>query len=109
MNLNNKTAIPKQFGSQEDMIKMGKNTVSLTTLGSKDKSGSIPFTGNAIELVNTGGGKNKDFTATYSVNVVGSKGKMVNNLQSIGQRSSGKRYGIKLNRLGLIDSSLQRS
>jgi hypothetical protein len=83
VNLNNKTAIPKQFGSQEDMIKMGKNTVSLTTLGSKDKSGSIPFTGNAIELVNTGGGKNKDFTATYSVNVVGSKGKMVNNLQSI--------------------------
>ena len=83
VNLNNKTAIPKQFGTQEDMIKMGKNTVSLTTLGSKDKSGSIPFTGNAIELVNTGGGKNKDFTATYSVNVVGSQGKMVNNLQSI--------------------------
>jgi len=83
VNLNNKTAIPKQFGSQEDMIKMGKNTVSLTTLGSSDKSGSIPFTGNAIELVNTGGGKNKDFTATYSVNVVGSQGKMVNNLQSI--------------------------
>ena len=83
VNLNNKTAIPKQFGSQEDMIKLGKNTVSLTTLGSSDKSGSIPFTGNAIELVNTGGGKNKDFTATYSVNVVGSKGKMVNNLQSI--------------------------
>jgi hypothetical protein len=83
VNLNNKTAIPKQFGSQEDMIKMGKNTVSLTTLGSSDKSGSIPFTGNAIELVNAGGGKNKDFTATYSVNVVGSQGKMVNNLQSI--------------------------
>lgn len=83
VNLNNKTAIPKQFGSQEDMIKMGKSTVSLTTLGSSDKSGSIPFTGNAIELVNTGGGKNKDFTATYSVNVVGSQGKMVNNLQSI--------------------------
>ena len=83
VNLNNKTAIPKQFGSQEDMIKMGKNTVSLTTLGSSDKSGSIPFTGNAIELVNEGGGKNKDFTATYSVNVVGSQGKMVNNLQSI--------------------------
>ena len=83
VNLNNKTAIPKQFGSQEDMIKLGKNTVSLTTLGSSDKSGSIPFTGNAIELVNAGGGKNKDFTATYSVNVVGSQGKMVNNLQSI--------------------------
>ena len=83
VNLNNKTAIPKQFGSQGDMIKMGKNTVSLTTLGSSGKSGSIPFTGNAIELVNSGGGKSKDFTATYSVNVVGSKGKMVNNLQSI--------------------------
>ena len=47
------------------------------------KSGSVPFTGNAIELVNSGGGKNKDFTATYSINVVGSQGKMVNNLQSV--------------------------
>jgi hypothetical protein len=83
VNPDNKTAIPKEFGSQEDMIKMGKNTVSLTTLGSSGKSGSIPFTGNAIELVKTGGGKNSDFTATYSVNVVGSQGKMVNNLQSL--------------------------
>ena len=79
----NKTAIPKQFGSQKDMIKMGKDTVSLTTLGSSGKSGSVPFTGNAIELVNSGGGKNKDFTASYAVNVVGSEGKMVNNLQSL--------------------------
>ena len=38
---------------------------------------------NAIELVNSGGGKNKDFTASYAVNVVGSEGKMVNNLQSL--------------------------
>ena len=79
----NKTAIPKQFGSQKDMIKMGKDIVSLTTLGSSGKSGSVPFTGNAIELVNSGGGKNKDFTASYAVNVVGSEGKMVNNLQSL--------------------------
>ncbi len=79
----NKTAIPKEFGSQKDMIKMGKNIVSLTTLGSSGKSGSVPFTGNAIELVNSGGGKNKDFTASYSMNVVGSQGKMVNNLQSL--------------------------
>ena len=92
----NKTAIPKEFGSQKDMIKMGKDTVSLTTLGSSGKSGSVPFTGNAIELVNSGGGKNKDFTASYAVNVVGSEGKMVNNLQSLaaGFALTGKRYGI---------------
>lgn len=81
--LDNKTAIPKEFGSQNDMIKLGKDTVALTTLGSSGKSGSVPFTGNAIELVNTGGGKNKDFTATYSVNVVGTQGKMVNDLKSL--------------------------
>ena len=104
MNPDNKTAIPKEFGSQKDMIKMGKNIVSLTTLGSSGKSGSVPFTGNAIELVNSGGGKNKDFTASYSMNVVGSQGKMVNNLQSLAAAATGgKRYGIQLNWLWQID------
>ena len=79
----NKTAIPKQFGTQSDLVKLGGKTVSLTTLGSSGKSGSVPFTGNAIELLNSGGGKNKDFTATYSINVVGTPGKTVNNIQSI--------------------------
>jgi hypothetical protein len=80
----NKTAIPEQFGSQDrDMIKHNGQNVVLTELGGRERSGSVPFTGNAIELVNPGGGKNKDFTATYSINVVGSKGEMVNNLQSI--------------------------
>lgn len=79
----NKTAIPKQFGTQSDLVKLGGKTVSLTTLGSSEKSGSVPFTGNAIELLNSGGGKNKDFTATYSINVVGTQGQTVNNLQSI--------------------------
>ncbi|MGC2384717.1 MAG: hypothetical protein WA631_16585, partial [Nitrososphaeraceae archaeon] len=65
VNPDNKTAIPKQFGSQSDMVKLGKMNVVLTPLGSSAKSGSGPFTGNAIELVNSGGGKNKDFTATY--------------------------------------------
>lgn len=88
VNLENKTAIPKEFGSQKDMIKLGKDTVALTTLGSTGKSGSVPFTGNAIELVNSGGGKSKDFTATYSINVVGTKGTMVNNLQSLAATSN---------------------
>jgi hypothetical protein len=88
VNLDNKTAIPKEFGSQKDMIKLGKDTVALTTLGSTGKSESVPFTGNAIELVNSGGGKNKDFTATYSINVVGTKGTVVNNLQSLAATSN---------------------
>jgi hypothetical protein len=85
VNPDNKTAIPKQFGSQDNIVKLGKMNVAITELGSSDKSGSVPFTGNAIELVNTGGGKNKDFTATYSINVVGSKGETVNNLKSIAE------------------------
>lgn len=81
--IDNKTAIPKEFGSRNDVIKLGKDTVALITLRSSGKSGSVPFTGNAIELVNTGGGKNKDFTATYSVNVVGIQGKTINDLKSL--------------------------
>jgi hypothetical protein len=78
----NKTAIPKEFGSQ-DVVKVGNRDVVLTTIGSSGKSGSVPFTGSAVELVNSGGGKNKDFTATYAVNVVATQARQVNNLQSL--------------------------
>ncbi|HEY7571645.1 MAG TPA: hypothetical protein VH796_09775 [Nitrososphaeraceae archaeon] len=87
--MDNKTALPEEFGSQEDIIKLGKDTVALTTLKSTGKSRSVPFTGNAVELVNPGGGgKNKDFTATYSINVVDTKGTVVNNPQSLAATSN---------------------
>lgn len=79
----NKTAIPKEFGSQSDVVKMGNRNVALTTIGSSSKSGSVPFTGNAVELVNSGGGKNKEFTATYALNVAATQGRTVNNMQSL--------------------------
>ena len=89
MNPDNKTAIPKEFGSQEDMIKMGKNTVSLTTLGSK---GQIWFYSISQEMLLSLSiqeeARIKTSQPTYSVNVVGSKGKMVNNLQSIAAATS---------------------
>ena len=45
---------------------LANDTVSLTSSGSSSKSGYVPFMGNAIELINTGSGKNKNFTAKYS-------------------------------------------
>jgi hypothetical protein len=77
-NPGNTTAIPDQFG-KEDVVKAGNMKVVLAEIGSRDRAGSTPFTGNAIELVDG----NSDFTATYSVNALATKAKMVNNIESL--------------------------
>jgi hypothetical protein len=77
-NPGNTTAIPEQFG-KENVVKAGNMKVVLAELGSRDRAGSTPFTGNAIELVDG----NSDFTATYSVNALATKAKMVNNIESL--------------------------
>lgn len=77
-NPGNTTAIPDQFG-KEDVVKAGNMKVVLAEIGSRERAGSTPFTGNAIELV----GGNSDFTATYSVNALATKAKMVNNIESL--------------------------
>jgi len=77
-NPGNTTAIPDQFG-KEDVVKAGNMKVVLAEIGSRERAGSTPFTGNAIELVDG----NSDFTATYSVNALATKAKMVNNIESL--------------------------
>ena len=51
---------------KQNIQMLANDTVSLTSSGSSSKSGYVPFMGNAIELINTGSGKNKNFTAKYS-------------------------------------------
>ena len=77
-NPGNTTAIPDQFG-KEDVVKAGNMKVVLAEIGSRERAGSTPFTGNAIELVDG----NSEFTATYSVNALATKAKMVNNIESL--------------------------
>ncbi len=77
-NPGNTTAIPEQFG-KEDVVKAGNMKVVLAEIGSRERAGSTPFTGNAIQLV----GGNSEFTATYSVNALATKAKMVNNIESL--------------------------
>ena len=77
-NPGNTTAIPDQFG-KEDVVKAGDMKVVLAEIGSRERAGSTPFTGNAIELVDG----NSEFTATYSVNALATKAKMVNNIESL--------------------------
>src|SRR6266545_2401190 len=48
-NPGNTTAIPDQFG-KEDVVKAGNMKVVLAEIGSRERAGSTPFTGNAIEL-----------------------------------------------------------
>jgi hypothetical protein len=78
VNPGNTTAIPDQFG-KEDVVQAGKMKVVQAEIGSRDRAGSIPFTGNAVQLV----GGDSDFTATYSVNALATKAKMVNNIESL--------------------------
>jgi hypothetical protein len=77
-NPGNTTAIPEQFG-KEDVVKAGNMKVVLAEIGSRERAGSTPFTGNAIQLVSG----DSEFTATYSVNALATKAKMVNNIESL--------------------------
>lgn len=77
-NPGNTTAIPQQFG-KEDVVNAGNMKVVLAEIGSRERAGSTPFTGNAIQLVSG----NSEFTATYSVNALATKAKMVNNIESL--------------------------
>jgi hypothetical protein len=77
-NPGNTTAIPEQFG-KEDAVQVGNMKVVLAEIGSRDRAGSIPFTGNAVELVDG----DSEFTGTYSVNALATKAKMVNHIESL--------------------------
>jgi hypothetical protein len=77
--LGNTTTIPEEFGDLGDIVKIGGKSFALTEIGS-GTSGSVPFTGNAIELV---GEEEDPFIVTYSLDATPAKAKIVSDLQSL--------------------------
>jgi hypothetical protein len=76
--LENTTAIPEEFGDITDIVDIGGKTVALAGVGSGE-SGSIPFAGNAIEVV----GEDQPFIVTYSLNAFPALANLVNDIQSL--------------------------
>jgi hypothetical protein len=74
----NTTAIPEEFGDLGDIVKIGGKTFALADVSS-GASGSVPFAGNAVEVV----GEDEPFIVTYSLNAIPALANLVNNLQSI--------------------------
>jgi hypothetical protein len=78
VDLGNTSAIPEEFGDLGDIVKIGGKSVALTEIGS-GTSGSVPFTGNAIELV----GEEDPFIVTYSLDAKPALAKIVSDIQSL--------------------------
>jgi hypothetical protein len=78
VDLGNTSAIPEEFGDLGDIVKIGGKSVALTEIGS-GTSGSVPFTGNAIELV----GEEDPFIVTYSLDAKPAVAKIVSDIQSL--------------------------
>ena len=76
--LENTTAIPEEFGDIDDIVDVGGKTFALAAVGAGD-SGSIPFAGNAIEVV----GEDEPFIVTYSFNAFPALANLVNDIQSL--------------------------
>jgi hypothetical protein len=76
--LENTTAIPEEFGDLEDIVDIGGKTFALAGVSSGD-SGSIPFTGNAIEAV----GEEDPFIVTYSLNAFPALANLVSDISSL--------------------------
>ena len=74
----NTTAIPEEFGDLGDIVKIGGKTFALADVSS-GASGSVPFAGNAVEVV----GEDEPFIVTYSLNAIPALANLVNNLQSL--------------------------
>jgi hypothetical protein len=76
--LENTTAIPEEFGDLDDIVNIGGKTFALADVSSGN-SGSVPFTGNAIEAV----GEDDPFIVTYSLNALPALANLVSDLQSL--------------------------
>lgn len=76
--LENTTAIPEEFGDLDDIVNIGGKTFALADVSSGN-SGSVPFTGNAVEVV----GGDEPFIVTYSLNAVPALANLVSDLQSL--------------------------
>lgn len=91
VSLTNATSvIPEEFGESEGDIfslvdvNSGRTAqVVLSSLEDEDTSGSIPFTGDAIELVGDPGEINEPFIVSYSLTAFPSIPTMVNDLRTI--------------------------
>jgi hypothetical protein len=76
--LKNTTAIPEDFGDLGDIVNIGGKTFALAQVGS-GRSGSVPFTGNAVEAV----GDSDPFIVTYSLNAFPALANIVSDLRSL--------------------------
>src|SRR5919106_758479 len=76
--LQNTTAIPEEFGDLDDIVNIGGKTFALADVSSGN-SGSVPFTGNAVEVV----GEDEPFIVTYSLNAVPALANLVSDIQSL--------------------------
>lgn len=74
----NTTAIPEEFGELDDIVNVGGKTFALAEVGSGSSS-SVPFTGNAIEVV----GGDEPFIVTYSLNAFPALADLVSDLRSL--------------------------
>ena len=89
--LSNATAvIPDEFGDTEDEIRSlvdlnsGRTAqVVLAEVQDAETSGSIPFSGDAIELVGEGGNEDEPFLAAYTLSAVPALPRIVNDLETI--------------------------
>jgi hypothetical protein len=80
----NDIAIPEDFGDASDFGRIMNKTVISTGIAS-GTSGSVPFIGNALELVGDG---EESFAATYAVNAVAEQPTLVSDLTSLGNFST---------------------
>jgi hypothetical protein len=78
MNPGNRTAIPAEFGSLDDIINMNGELVSVNEIGSAE-AGSFPFAGNAIGFIS----EDEPFIVTYSLSGVPEQGRIVNDISSM--------------------------
>lgn len=75
----NETAILEDFGDTSDFGVVMNNTVIPIEIASST-SGSVPFIGNALELV----GDDESFAATYAINAIAAQPELVSDLTSLG-------------------------
>jgi hypothetical protein len=73
--------VSEDFGNRDNVLSMGGLDLALTELDSSIDSGSIPFTGNALELV----GDEDPFLVTYSVNAIADNAVQLNDVRNLSE------------------------
>lgn len=81
----NDTAIAEDFGDVSDFGIIQNETVIPVEIASAT-SGSVPFIGNALELV----GDEEPFAASYALNAIAEEAEIVSDLSSVGNFTTGE-------------------